>query len=308
MLFHDAKLLRARLVMINEPFGRTSTFDTAVQAVSTLTPASSRPLFMFLPKCAHCEGAAAPTAIGTKTRDTKTRFENPSTMFDNGAAALHAASCGRHVACPRAAVIILASARAPVPALRGRCRAAVSSVGGSTRRTPLSVDRQENHMNGWMHEVWVVAQREFSDLNDVASITQLVIRLCVALVLGSVLGFERELAGRDAGLRTHMLVSTGSALFVLVPLQAGFAQDDMSRVLQGLVSGIGFLGAGAIIKLSAEREVRGLTTAASLWFAAGIGVAAGLGREATAILSTVIALLILAGLRALKQSIESLNK
>jgi putative Mg2+ transporter-C (MgtC) family protein len=163
-------------------------------------------------------------------------------------------------------------------------------------------------MNGWMHEVWVVSQREFSDLNDVASITQLVIRLCVALVLGSVLGFERELAGRDAGLRTHMLVSTGSALFVLVPLQAGFAQDDMSRVLQWLVSGIGFLGAGAIIKLSAEREVRGLTTAASLWFAAGIGVAAGLGREATAILSTVIALLILAGLRALKQSIESLNK
>jgi putative Mg2+ transporter-C (MgtC) family protein len=163
-------------------------------------------------------------------------------------------------------------------------------------------------MNGWMHEVWLVAQREFSDLNDVASITQLVIRLCVALVLGSALGFERELAGRDAGLRTHMLVSTGSALFVLVPLQAGFAQDDMSRVLQGLVSGIGFLGAGAIIKLSAEREVRGLTTAASLWFSAGVGVAAGLGREATAILSTVIALLILAGLRALKPSIGPLNK
>ncbi|APR37691.1 MgtC/SapB family protein [Paraburkholderia sp. SOS3] len=163
-------------------------------------------------------------------------------------------------------------------------------------------------MNGWMHEVWVVAQREFSDLNDLASITQLVIRLCVALVLGSVLGFERELAGRDAGLRTHMLVSTGSALFVLVPLQAGFGQDDMSRVLQGLVSGIGFLGAGAIIKLSAEREVRGLTTAASLWFAAGVGVAAGLGREATAILSTVIALVILAGLRALKPSIGPLSK
>ncbi|CAB3752915.1 hypothetical protein LMG29739_01618 [Paraburkholderia solisilvae] len=157
-------------------------------------------------------------------------------------------------------------------------------------------------MNDWVQPIWITIQREFSDLNDASNITQLVIRLCVALVLGGILGFERELAGRDAGLRTHMLVATGSALFMLVPLQAGFSQDDMSRVLQGLVSGIGFLGAGAIIKLSAEREVRGLTTAASLWFAAGVGVAAGLGREATAILSTVIALLILAGVRALKPS------
>jgi putative Mg2+ transporter-C (MgtC) family protein len=163
-------------------------------------------------------------------------------------------------------------------------------------------------MSGWMQAAWSVAQREFSDLNEVSSITQVVIRLCVALALGGMLGFERELAGRDAGLRTHMLVSTGAALFVLVPLQAGFDKDDMSRVLQGLVSGIGFLGAGAIIKLSAEREVRGLTTAASLWFAAGVGVAAGLGREATAILSTVIALLILAGLRAIKPSAGPADK
>jgi putative Mg2+ transporter-C (MgtC) family protein len=85
-----------------------------------------------------------------------------------------------------------------------------------------------------------------------------------------------------------------------VPLQAGFSQDNMSRVLQGLVSGIGFLGAGAIMKLSAQREVRGLTTAASLWLSAGVGVAAGLGREATAILSVVIALLILSSARLVK--------
>jgi len=155
-------------------------------------------------------------------------------------------------------------------------------------------------MDGWLHEVWITALREFSDLKDVSSITQVVMRLGFALLLGGVLGFEREMAGRDAGLRTHMLVATGSALFVLVPLQAGFSQDNMSRVLQGLVSGIGFLGAGAIIKLSESREVRGLTTAASLWLAAGVGVACGLGREATAILSTAVALLILAGLRALR--------
>ncbi|WP_036004303.1 MgtC/SapB family protein [Paraburkholderia caribensis] len=155
-------------------------------------------------------------------------------------------------------------------------------------------------MGGWWHEVWLTMAQEFSDLDDVKAITQVVMRLGLALLLGGALGFEREMAGRDAGLRTHMLVATGSALFVLVPLQAGFSQDNMSRVLQGLVSGIGFLGAGAIIKLSAEREVRGLTTAASLWLAAGVGVATGLGREATAILSTVIALVILGGVRMIK--------
>jgi putative Mg2+ transporter-C (MgtC) family protein len=125
-------------------------------------------------------------------------------------------------------------------------------------------------------------------------------RLGLALILGGILGFERELSRRDAGMRTHMMVAVGAALFVVVPLQAGFSQDNMSRVLQGLVSGIGFLGAGAIIKLSAEREVRGLTTAASLWLSAGVGVAAGLGREATAILSVAIALAILSSARLFK--------
>lgn len=156
-------------------------------------------------------------------------------------------------------------------------------------------------MNAWLHVVMLTAGREFSDLNDPSDITQVVMRLGLALILGGVVGFEREMAGRDAGLRTHMLVAVGSALFVLVPLQAGFSQDNMSRVLQGLVSGVGFLGAGAIIKLSAEREVRGLTTAASLWLCAGVGVAAGLGREATAILSVAVALLILSAARVLKR-------
>jgi putative Mg2+ transporter-C (MgtC) family protein len=156
-------------------------------------------------------------------------------------------------------------------------------------------------MDNWWHAVWATVQAEFSDLNDTADVTQVVVRLGLALLLGGILGFEREMAGRDAGLRTHMLVAVGSALFVLVPLQAGFSQENMSRVIQGLVSGIGFLGAGAIIKLSAEREVRGLTTAASLWVSAAVGMAAGLGREATAILSVAIALVILAGVRMRKK-------
>jgi putative Mg2+ transporter-C (MgtC) family protein len=153
--------------------------------------------------------------------------------------------------------------------------------------------------DGW-HVVWATAQAEFSDLGSVADVTQVLMRLGLALILGGILGFERELSRRDAGMRTHMMVAVGAALFVVVPLQAGFSQDNMSRVLQGLVSGIGFLGAGAIIKLSAEREVRGLTTAASLWLSAGVGVASGLGREATAILSVAIALAILSSARLFK--------
>ncbi|AXF14371.1 MgtC/SapB family protein [Paraburkholderia caledonica] len=155
-------------------------------------------------------------------------------------------------------------------------------------------------MNSGWQAVWATAKAEFSDLGDPADVTQVLMRLGLALILGGVLGFEREISRRDAGMRTHMMVAVGAALFVVVPLQAGFSQDNMSRVLQGLVSGIGFLGAGAIMKLSAQREVRGLTTAASLWLSAGVGVAAGLGREATAILSVVIALLILSSARLVK--------
>ncbi|WP_168793839.1 MgtC/SapB family protein [Paraburkholderia aromaticivorans] len=155
-------------------------------------------------------------------------------------------------------------------------------------------------MDNWWHTVWATARAEFSDLGSAADVTQVLMRLGLALILGGILGFEREMSRRDAGMRTHMMVSVGAALFVVVPLQAGFSQDNMSRVLQGLVSGVGFLGAGAIIKLSAEREVRGLTTAASLWLSAGVGVAAGLGREATAILSVAIALAILSSARLFK--------
>lgn len=162
-------------------------------------------------------------------------------------------------------------------------------------------------MDNWWHVVWATARAEFSDLGSAADVTRVLMRLGLALILGGILGFEREMSRRDAGMRTHMMVSVGAALFVVVPLQAGFSQDNMSRVLQGLVSGIGFLGAGAIIKLSAEREVRGLTTAASLWLSAGVGVAAGLGREATAILSVAIALAILSSARLFK-SRESAEK
>lgn len=124
--------------------------------------------------------------------------------------------------------------------------------------------------------------------------TRITLRLVLAAVLGGILGYERELKARSAGVRTHMLVAVGAALFVIGPLQSGMPMSDMSRVLQGIVQGIGFLGAGAIIVRAAQQQIRGLTTAANIWATAGIGVLAGLGLEATAVLATVIVLLILA--------------
>ena len=112
-------------------------------------------------------------------------------------------------------------------------------------------------------------------------------------LLGGLLGWEREHAGKAAGVRTHMLVAMGAALFVLVAQQAGIEAADNSRVLQGIIAGVGFLGAGTILKGDAESQVKGLTTAAGIWLTAAIGVAAGLGREATAVLSTVLALVVL---------------
>ena len=134
---------------------------------------------------------------------------------------------------------------------------------------------------------------EFSDVPDAAQLTRIVVRLLLAALLGGILGYEREQKGKAAGIRTHMLVALGAALFVLVPQQAGMGIADMSRVIQGIVAGIGFLGAGAIIKQQREENVQGLTTAAGVWMTAAIGIACGLGRETTAVLSTLLALAIL---------------
>lgn len=148
-------------------------------------------------------------------------------------------------------------------------------------------------MNNWWDEVAQTAAAEFSGLTDAAQITRIVLRLLVAALLGGLLGLEREAHGKAAGLRTHMLVCMGSALFMLVSQQAGITDTDQSRVIQGLIAGIGFLGAGTILKGRDEEKVKGLTTAAGIWMTAAIGVAAGLGLEVTAVLSTLLALMIL---------------
>ncbi|MES2415227.1 MAG: MgtC/SapB family protein [Pseudomonadota bacterium] len=142
----------------------------------------------------------------------------------------------------------------------------------------------------WWQEVGDTIVEEFSDLTDAAQATRIVLRLMVAAVLGGLLGIEREHKGKAAGIRTHMLVAMGSALFVLVSQQAGIIATDMSRVIQGLIAGVGFLGAGTILKGREEEKVQGLTTAAGIWMTAAIGMAAGLGLEVTAVLSTLLAL------------------
>ena len=145
---------------------------------------------------------------------------------------------------------------------------------------------------------------EFSDLSDTAQWVRLLVRLGLAVLLGALIGYEREQRDSAAGLRTHMLVALGCALFVLVPQQAGLSNDELSRVLQGLVAGVGFLGAGAVIKQAQSGQVHGLTTAAGIWSTAAIGVAVGLGREVTAIVSAVTVFVILGLVLRLEKRIE----
>ncbi|MDT0137895.1 MgtC/SapB family protein [Acidovorax sp. PRC11] len=148
-------------------------------------------------------------------------------------------------------------------------------------------------MTEWWEIITATAAGEFSDLPDLEQATRIAVRLGMAALLGGLLGWEREYRGKAAGVRTHMLVSMGAAMFVLVAEQEGIAPADNSRVLQGIIAGVGFLGAGTILKSDGAHQIRGLTTAAGIWLTAAIGVAAGLGREATALLSTMLALLVL---------------
>jgi putative Mg2+ transporter-C (MgtC) family protein len=146
--------------------------------------------------------------------------------------------------------------------------------------------------DGWQ-EIWAVVVAEFSDLPTKAEFARVTLRLVIAAALGALLGFEREQSGKAAGMRTHMLVALGAALLVLIPQQMRMSDAELSRIIQGVVTGVGFLGAGTILKSMSPETVKGLTTAAGLWLTAAIGITAGLGREASAVLSTVLALIIL---------------
>ena len=139
--------------------------------------------------------------------------------------------------------------------------------------------------------------------DDVREISDLVVRLLLAAVLGGLVGIERQFHGQWAGLRTHMTVAMGAATFTVLALSVAAENSmvDATRVIQGIAAGIGFLGAGTILKLSDQLEVKGLTTASAIWLAAAVGTAAGLAEYAVAIAATLIALVILALLRPLEK-------
>ena len=128
---------------------------------------------------------------------------------------------------------------------------------------------------------------------DVAQIVRVGSRLLVAILIGALIGIQRELTHKPAGLRTHMLVALGTAMVVVTAAEAGMASADLSRIIQGVITGIGFLGGGAILKLTAEHEIHGLTTAAGIWMTAAAAAAAGLGQLGIALLGVVFGLLIL---------------
>jgi putative Mg2+ transporter-C (MgtC) family protein len=122
------------------------------------------------------------------------------------------------------------------------------------------------------------------------------LRLSAAVVVGALIGLDRELRGKPAGFRTVALVSLGSAMFVLTAASGVRTDsfDPVSRAIQGIVTGVGFLGAGTIVRGQTQDSVKGLTTAASVWLAAATGIACGLAQWALVITASVFGLLVLA--------------
>jgi putative Mg2+ transporter-C (MgtC) family protein len=123
-------------------------------------------------------------------------------------------------------------------------------------------------------------------------LVDLVLRLLLAAGLGGAIGIERELRRKPAGLRTNILIALGAALFTVMSIQLGLAGGTPDRIAAQIVSGIGFLGAGAILR--SGHNIQGMTTAATIWVNAAIGIAAGAGEYAMAAIATLITLVVLA--------------
>ncbi len=134
------------------------------------------------------------------------------------------------------------------------------------------------------------------------------LRLVLVVVAGSIIGLEREFGGQAAGLRTHTMVGLGAALFTLLSehlfLQAG-GFGDRSRVIAGIAQGIGFLGAGTIIK--DDNKIKGLTTAASIWFMGAVGIAFGLGAYGLGVISTIIAWVVLKPFKSIERRVMAIS-
>jgi len=139
-------------------------------------------------------------------------------------------------------------------------------------------------------------QQPFYELLDI------LVRLGLAVLLGGLVGLERQVHGHWAGLRTHMAVSMAAAMFIVAGLRViPPTAPDLTRVIQGIATGVGFLGAGTILKLSDQLEVKGLTTASSIWLSAAVGTACGAALYGLAFAGTAITLIVLAVLRPIEK-------
>ncbi len=148
------------------------------------------------------------------------------------------------------------------------------------------------------------ALHDFTQLTpELHQLVRITLRLLASMAIGTAIGLQRELTHKPAGLRTHMLVGLGTAMVLVGASESGMDQAALSRIIQGLVTGIGFLGGGAILKLTAEREIHGLTTAAGIWMTASASAIAGIGQVTVALIGTGFALLILVVFRKLEKEL-----
>ena len=136
----------------------------------------------------------------------------------------------------------------------------------------------------------------------------IIFRLGMALLIGGIIGLDRQQPSRPAGLRTYMIVSLGAAIFVMITLEAGLdinSTNALSRSIQGIATGVGFIGAGIILQQSKPNlkpKVKGLTSAAALWLTAGLGTSAGCGLWRMSLIGTLMTLLILSGFKKVKRT------
>lgn len=140
----------------------------------------------------------------------------------------------------------------------------------------------------------IIWQELIASLPDTRELIRVTIRLLAAMLLGAIVGLERVIDGQTGGVENSHVVALGSALFVIVPLELGMPLAEVARIAQGVATGIGFIGAGAILKLSEEREIQGLTTAAGIWMTAAVGMTVGLGGLGIGLLGVTLAWVILA--------------
>jgi putative Mg2+ transporter-C (MgtC) family protein len=139
---------------------------------------------------------------------------------------------------------------------------------------------------------------------DGREVARIAVRLLASLLAGGVIGYQRQRAGKAAGLRTHIIVCFGTTLFMLAGSDTGMGEDGLSRIVQGLATGIGFLGAGAIMKMEGTNQIRGLTTAAGIWLTCAIGIVIGLGRIVLAAAAVLLAWVVLALVVKIEQRID----